>query len=66
VFLYDAATSELYSRVATGQASIRFSITKGIAGECARLQETIVVDDCYADPRFNIEIDRRTGYRTRC
>ncbi|MCC6556381.1 MAG: SpoIIE family protein phosphatase [Polyangiaceae bacterium] len=66
VFLYDAASRELYSRVATGQASIRFSIEKGIAGECARRRKTIVVDDCYADPRFNPDIDRRTGYRTRC
>lgn len=66
VFLYDAATKELYSRVSTGKTSIRFAADKGIAGQCARRRETIVVDDCYADPRFNPEIDRRTGYRTRC
>src|SRR5262245_55697227 len=89
VFLYDAETKELYSRVATGSPgdspppsdgegaragggrpsipgpSIRFSIAKGIAGECARRRATIVVDDCYADDRFNPEIDRLTGYRTR-
>jgi phosphoserine phosphatase len=66
VFLYDAPSRELYSRVATRETSIRFSSAKGIAGECARKRETIVVDDCYADARFNQEIDRRTGYRTRC
>jgi phosphoserine phosphatase len=66
IFLYDAPTKELYSRVSTGKTSIRFAADKGIAGQCARLRETIVVDDCYADPRFNPEIDRRTGYRTEC
>lgn len=66
VFLYDAERSELYSRVALGETSIRFPADRGIAGECARTRQTIVVDDCYADPRFNPEVDRRTGYRTHC
>ncbi|XXX74388.1 SpoIIE family protein phosphatase [Sorangium sp. So ce134] len=65
VFLYDEEAKELYSRVATGETQIRVSIDKGIAGECARKRQTIVVDDCYADPRFNPEIDRRTGYHTK-
>lgn len=66
VFLYDAKTRELYATVATGQQEIRFSVDRGIAGECARTRQTIHVPDCYADPRFNPEIDRHTGYRTRC
>ncbi|WP_044244159.1 PP2C family protein-serine/threonine phosphatase [Chondromyces apiculatus] len=66
VFLYDAPRKELYSRVATGGTSIRFPASRGIAGECARTRKTIVVNDCYADPRFNPEVDRQTGYRTRC
>ncbi|WP_437740802.1 SpoIIE family protein phosphatase [Sorangium sp. So ce1504] len=65
VFLYDEEAKELYSRVATGEAQIRVSIDKGIAGECARKRQTILVDDCYSDPRFNQEIDRRTGYHTK-
>ncbi|MGK4000421.1 PP2C family protein-serine/threonine phosphatase [Sorangium sp. So ce1024] len=65
VFLYDEEEKELYSRVATGETQIRVSIDKGIAGECARRRQTIVVDDCYADPRFNPDIDRRTGYHTK-
>ncbi|HSN99353.1 MAG TPA: GAF domain-containing protein, partial [Candidatus Nanopelagicales bacterium] len=66
IFLYDAARQELYSRVATSSDKIRVPIDRGIAGECARVRQTIVVEDCYADPRFNPEVDRRTGYRTRC
>ncbi|WP_437925011.1 SpoIIE family protein phosphatase [Sorangium sp. So ce291] len=65
VFLYDEEAKELYSRVATGETQIRVSIDKGIAGECARRRQTILVDDCYADARFNPEIDRRTGYHTK-
>ena len=66
VFLYDCDTDELYSSVATGEQQIRFSAKRGIAGECAQTQEVINVPDCYADPRFNPEVDRKTGYRTRC
>lgn len=66
VFLYDPATRELYTVVAHGVQSIRFSIDKGIAGECARGRTIINVPDCYADPRFNPGIDKATGYRTRC
>jgi phosphoserine phosphatase len=66
IFLYDAERRELYSRVAIGESSIRFPADRGIAGECARTRESIAVDDCYADPRFNPEVDRRTGYRTHC
>lgn len=66
VFLYDEARRELFALVATGGESIRFGIDRGIAGETARTRRTIVVPDCYADPRFNPDVDRRTGYRTRC
>ena len=66
VFLYDDASDELYSLVATGAESLRFPANRGIVGEAALKRRTINVADCYADPRFNQEIDRRTGYRTRC
>jgi phosphoserine phosphatase len=64
VFLYDDKTRELYLFVAHGVKEIRFSIDKGIAGQCARDRRIINVPDCYADPRFNQEIDKQTGYRT--
>lgn len=65
VFLYDADRHELVSRVATGVDEIRFSADNGIAGEVVRTGEIIHVPDAYADARFNPEIDRRTGFRTR-
>jgi len=66
VFLYAPDTRELFSTVATGEQEIRFSIDRGIAGQCARDRATISVPDCYSDPRFNQEVDRKTGFRTRC
>jgi phosphoserine phosphatase len=65
VFLYDRERDELYSRIATGVDQIRFSASRGIAGEVIHTGEVINVPDAYADERFNPEIDRKTGYRTR-
>ncbi|XP_014911668.1 cAMP and cAMP-inhibited cGMP 3',5'-cyclic phosphodiesterase 10A isoform X2 [Poecilia latipinna] len=44
---------------------IRFSIDKGIAGQVARTGEVLNIPDAYADPRFNREVDLKTGYTTR-
>ncbi len=66
VLLYDAPHRELYSKVATGQEDIRVTIDSGIAGACARSRRTINVQDVDTDPRFNPQIDRATGFRTRC
>ena len=65
IFLYDRERDELYSKVATGTGEIRFSAKLGIAGDAARSQSLVVVPDAYRDPRFNPDIDRKTGYRTR-
>jgi sigma-B regulation protein RsbU (phosphoserine phosphatase) len=66
VFLYDAASNMLVSRVATGAPELRVPADRGFAGESVRTREIVNVPDAYADPRFNQEIDRQTGYRTRC
>lgn len=66
VFLYESSTEELVSKVATGSGELRVSVRAGIVGECARTRAVINVPDCYADPRFNRDVDRQTGYRTRC
>jgi len=65
IFLYDSASRELYSVVATGVQEIRFSVDVGIAGECAVQRKVVNVHDCQNDPRFNKEIDKATGYVTR-
>ncbi len=66
VFLYDELTDELVVRVATELGSIRIPANKGIVGESAQTHKLINVPDCYADDRFNRDIDKKTGYRSRC
>jgi phosphoserine phosphatase len=66
VFLFDAEKNELFSRVATGSKEIRFLASTGIAGETVQKRRLINVEDCYSDLRFNQEIDRKTGFRSRC
>jgi phosphoserine phosphatase len=66
VFLYDEEADELVVRVATGVGSFRLPTGKGVVGESAKTRKLINVPDCYADPRFNREIDKKTGYQTRC
>ncbi|MBQ3311124.1 HD domain-containing protein [bacterium] len=66
VFLYDEETNELWSKVALGEdAEIRFPADKGLAGHCFKTGETINIKDAYNDPRFNPEIDNKTGYKTK-
>ena len=67
IFLLDEARRELWSRVALGmnEQVIRFPADRGIAGHVATTGELLNVSDPYADPRFNPNVDRQTGYRTR-
>ncbi|TMK67793.1 MAG: GAF domain-containing protein [Actinobacteria bacterium] len=67
LFLHDAATGELYSRVAQGQQSreIRIPSDSGIAGHVFQTGEGVIVEDAYSNPHFNPQIDEQTGYVTR-
>ncbi|MET0917597.1 MAG: GAF domain-containing SpoIIE family protein phosphatase [Burkholderiales bacterium] len=66
VWLYDHAADELVLEIATGIAPVRVPAGAGIVGACAHDRRIINVHDCYADGRFNPEVDRASGYRTRC
>ena len=66
VWEYQAAEHMLEMRVARGLDAIRIPADRGIVGECVRTLAPINVPDCYADPRFNRDIDKSTGRRTRC
>lgn len=67
LFLHDPKRNELFSHVADGieSAEIRFPANAGIAGECFTTGAAINILDAYQDARFNPDIDRRTGFRTR-
>ncbi|MDP3819966.1 MAG: SpoIIE family protein phosphatase [Burkholderiales bacterium] len=66
VWLYDEARAELFIEVATDLPQIRLPVGAGLAGVCAQTRRAINVPDCYADSRFNGEVDRRSGFHTRC
>lgn len=66
VFRYDAERNELYAEHAHGVGeTLRFPADSGLAGQAVITKRIINVPDCYADARFNPEVDRRTGFRTR-
>jgi adenylate cyclase len=67
LFLVDAKRRELWSKVAQGmeRAEIRFPMHVGIAGHVASTGETLNIPDAYHEPRFNKDVDRLSGYRTR-
>lgn len=65
VFLVDQKNFELWSKVASESVPIRIPLDKGIAGTVAMTGEMENVADVYKDPRFNPEVDKRTGYHTK-
>ena len=67
LYLVDDIKKELWSKVLQGNnmVEIRLPVGKGIAGYVAQTGETINIPDAYNDPRFNPEVDKRTGYRTK-
>ena len=67
VYLYDKETDELWSKVALGLGSteLRFKSNKGLAGHVFQTGETINIKDAYSDSRFNKNVDKETGYKTK-
>ena len=67
LFLHDATTDELWSRVSEGAITqeIRIPATSGLAGACFASGDVLNISDPYADPRFNREVDQSTGHRSR-
>jgi len=67
LFLVDKEKQHIWSKVIQGEEvnEIRVQLGAGIAGLVAQTGETVNIPDAYKDSRFNQEVDRRTGYRTR-
>jgi transcriptional regulator with GAF, ATPase, and Fis domain len=67
IFLWNRERNEVEARPALGirGASLRLPAGEGIVGETLRTGRAILVDDAYDDPRFNQDVDRKSGYRTR-
>ncbi len=67
IFLLDRERDEIWSKVAQGEEmrEIRMPTGQGIAGWVARTGKQINIKDAYQDKRFNRDVDKVTGYRTR-
>jgi len=67
VFLVDAEKNEIWSLVGLGleQQVIRLPADSGLAGWVAQNGKSVRLENAYEDPRFEPDVDRRLGFRTR-
>lgn len=65
LFLVDGIKDELWSLVANGTEEIRIPKHSGIVGAVVSSKKKINIQDAYLDERFNPDVDRQTGYRTK-
>jgi adenylate cyclase len=67
LFIHDPRTDELISIYAAKLEirELRIPATRGIAGAVFTGGNLENIDDPYADPRFDSDIDKQTGFRTR-
>ena len=68
LFLHDADAGELFFAGGSRRRRVRdphMPQGVGIAGSVFGSGVAEIIDDVYRDPRFNPEVDRQPGYRTR-
>ena len=66
IFVWDSRKKKLWTKVAHGiEDKIELEPDKGIVGWVFSKGENLIINDPYSDPRFNPDIDRKTGYRTK-
>jgi len=66
LFLHDPQSKQLWSAVSSEEDidKICFPDDKGIAGHVMMSKTLLNIPDAYADPRFNPDIDHKTGFKT--
>jgi putative methionine-R-sulfoxide reductase with GAF domain len=67
LFLVDKENKELWARTGIGikQKEIRIPMDSGIAGEVVTSGLSQIIDDPYTHPKFNKNVDSKTGFKTR-
>src|SRR5438045_2702739 len=53
IFLHDASTDELWTKIALGANTIRVPAAAGIVGHVFKTNKLLNIPDAYADGRFN-------------
>ena len=65
VWMVNHKKETLWTKVAHGIDPIDIALSSGIVGRCVRDKKHLIINDVYADPDFNGEVDRQTGYVTK-
>ncbi len=65
IWIVDEERRKLWTKVAHGVDKIEVSCDSGIVGDAVRTGSREIIDDVYLDERFNREIDKQTGYKTK-
>lgn len=65
LFMVDTVKRIMYTIVADGAGPIVIPMDKGLAGAAVTTGKLVNIADAYFDPRFNREIDSKSGYRTK-
>ncbi|NQT25275.1 SpoIIE family protein phosphatase [candidate division KSB1 bacterium] len=70
LLLYDEKDGKLHFQVATGEKgklmeTFTVEMGTGIAGWVAEHRESLLIEDCYQDPRFDSAYDKKSSFRTR-
>jgi serine phosphatase RsbU (regulator of sigma subunit) len=65
IFLHDNSAHQLCTKVALQTTEIRVPENAGIVGAAFTGNQVLVVPNPYDDPRFNREVDKKTGFVTR-
>lgn len=70
LMIYEEKENNLVFRVATGDKGeivkkISIELGEGIAGWVAENRQPLLIEDCYKDPRFNPEFDKKSNFRTK-
>ena len=65
VWVVSEDRKSIWTKVAQGMKPIELPIDSGIVGASIVTGERVIIDDVYKDKRFNQEIDKKTGYKTK-
>lgn len=65
LWLVDEKNKQLWTKVAHGIPEIRIPCDTGVVGHAIQGGEPVIINDAYSDHRFNTDVDKKTGYRTR-
>ncbi|GMI35058.1 hypothetical protein TeGR_g12913 [Tetraparma gracilis] len=63
LMFFDSINSEMFFY--SHEQRFKFDMSKGIAGYVAMTGEVVNVPDAYADSRFNQDMDKQTGFKTK-